>query len=206
MLIFLFIYVLLEKSSFSSRSHKIKFVFHLGMFSTAGNGRLDYNGLNNLFHWPSKKSKGGWLLALAKPLKTVRAEGLSLSLCLSMSPWSKDGYTTLGIKAASRHIWRKWGRRVVVLKPYLLDQKWRKSSQSPQQPSIFVLFGRICSLTTREAEKVAVLGLHTLFSLENWCWVAREGQAEVVQNYRSGLFSSCHWSPCLGHQTDFSYS
>lgn len=74
------------------------------MFSAAGNGKLDYNGLNSLFHCPNKKSKGGWSLALAEPLKTVTAEGLSLSHGLSISLWSKDGYTTPGIKAASRPI------------------------------------------------------------------------------------------------------
>lgn len=50
LLTFLFVYFLLEKSSFSFLIHKIKFVFYLGMFSAASNGKLDYNGLNSLFH------------------------------------------------------------------------------------------------------------------------------------------------------------
>ena len=79
--------------------------------------------------------------------------------------------------------------------PYLVNQKKQKSSQSPQQPSIFVSFARICLLTTREAEKVPVLALHTLFSIENWCCVAREGQAGGCTELQS-------WSvpfPVTGH-------
>lgn len=91
-----------KSSDFGFHIHKIGFVFHWGMLSGAGNGKLDCHGLNGLFLWQNKKSKGRWLLALAKPCKDMVAES-----CLGFPVWPKGDRAPLGLRAARRPMWRK---------------------------------------------------------------------------------------------------
>lgn len=101
------------------------------------------------------------------------------------------------------------GGSLVIVLAFPCDLKvampLQKSSQSPQQPSSYVLFARICLLAEKEAEKESVwpgtahIVSHTKLAL---CWQGKAGW--TVYKIKVLVYSSsCHWSLCFRYQLIF---